>query len=221
MIGESGTGRHGTLYHYYKCAKAKRGKTCKKKTVKKDAIEKFVAVCVQSFFLHDDVIDKLTDDLIEFHKRESAVLPLLKKQFANTEKAINNILNAIQQGIFTSSTKGRLEALEAEKEDLEIRIVQEQMVRPLMTKEFTTFWIRQFIDGDVNDPAYQQRMFDAFLNAVYLHDNKILIVCNCKDGTETITFDEIQCSDLFGDAPPRRIRIDITFMRILFLLLFY
>lgn len=41
-------------------------------------------------------------------KKESTDLPLLKKQLAETEKGINNMLNAIQTGIFTPSTKQRL-----------------------------------------------------------------------------------------------------------------
>ena len=40
--------------------------------------------------------------------KESTNLPLLKKQLAETEKGINNMLNAIQAGIFTPSTKQRL-----------------------------------------------------------------------------------------------------------------
>ena len=41
-------------------------------------------------------------------KKESTDLPLLKKQLAETEKGIYNMLNAIQTGIFTPSTKQRL-----------------------------------------------------------------------------------------------------------------
>lgn len=42
------------------------------------------------------------------------------------------MLNAIQQGIFTQSTKERLEELEQQKSNLSVRIIQEEMVRPLI-----------------------------------------------------------------------------------------
>ena len=43
---------------------------------------------------------------------EDTTIPALKKQLADTERGIENMLNAIQQGVLTSSTKERLEALE-------------------------------------------------------------------------------------------------------------
>ncbi|HBT63973.1 MAG TPA: recombinase family protein, partial [Ruminococcaceae bacterium] len=52
------------------------------------------------------------------------------EQLDETEKAIANMLNAIQQGIFNKSTKGRLDELEAVKSDLEVKIIQEEMQRP-------------------------------------------------------------------------------------------
>ena len=51
---------------------------------------------------------------------------------------------------------------------------------------------------------------NTFVNAVYLYDEKVLITFNYKDGTKTITFDEIAAknapggngSDLGCFAPP-------------------
>ena len=40
---------------------------------------------------------------------------------------------------------------------------------------------------------------NSFLNSVYLFDDKIIIDCNYKDGTETITFEEIENSALGSD----------------------
>jgi site-specific DNA recombinase len=59
----------------------------------------------------------------------------LKKQLAETEKGINNMLNAIQAGIFTPSTKQRLDELEETKSQLEVSILQEKMHNPLLTRE--------------------------------------------------------------------------------------
>ena len=42
MFGECGTGRNKVVHHYYKCATAKRFKTCKKKTVRKEWLEDLV-----------------------------------------------------------------------------------------------------------------------------------------------------------------------------------
>lgn len=40
MIGESGTGKKRTVYHYCKCANAKKTHACDKKTIGKNKIER-------------------------------------------------------------------------------------------------------------------------------------------------------------------------------------
>ncbi|WP_460162180.1 recombinase zinc beta ribbon domain-containing protein [Ruminococcus sp. 25CYCFAH16] len=42
MVGESGTSNNHKVYHYYKCATAKKKKGCNKKFPRKGLIEEFV-----------------------------------------------------------------------------------------------------------------------------------------------------------------------------------
>ncbi len=58
---------------------------------------------------------------------ENTTLPLLKKQYAETQRSIDNLLNAIQQGILTPSTKQRMEDLERQKSELSVQIMKEEM----------------------------------------------------------------------------------------------
>ena len=59
--------------------------------------------------------------------------------------------------------------------------------------------------------SHRETFINTFVNAVYLYDEKVLITFNYKDGTKTITFDEIAAkdapegngSDLGCFAPPR------------------
>ena len=44
--------------------------------------------------MNDEVMERLIDTLMELQKKESTDLPLLKKQLAETEKGINNMLNS-------------------------------------------------------------------------------------------------------------------------------
>lgn len=64
-----------------------------------------------------------------------------EKKACRNEKSTNNMLNAIQAGIFTSSTKKRLDELEETKRQLEIRILQEEMHKPMLTREQIAFFI--------------------------------------------------------------------------------
>ena len=47
-------------------------------------------------------------------------------------------------------------------------------------------------------------MIDSFVNAVYVYDDKIILTFNYQDGTETITLDDINGSDLEAGCPPKR-----------------
>lgn len=146
--------------------------------------------------MNDEVMERLIDTLMELQKKESTDLPLLKKQLAETEKGINNMLNAIQAGIFTPSTKQRLDELEETKSQLEVSILQEEMHKPLLTREQIAFFIYRFRKFDVTKREQRQRLIDSFVNAVYLYEDKIILTFNYKDGSKTITLAEVEGSDL-------------------------
>lgn len=115
------------------------------------------------------------------------------------------MLNAIQAGILTPSTKSRLEQLEAQRDALKASIVQAQIERPQYSKEQIVAWISRFKYGSIDDPAYQKEIIDIFVNAVYVFDDKLVFTYNFKDGSQTITLDDIKAafgSDLEKSSPP-------------------
>ena len=167
MIGESGKGRNGTIHRYYKCAGAKRRLGCHKKAAKKDWIERVaVQYTIQRVF-QDDLIAQIADELVALQGTEDSALPLLRRQLADTERGIENMLNAIQQGIFTSSTRQRLEELENLRAELKSSILQAELERPQYSREDIIQWISRFKGGDPNDKAYQRQIIDIFLNSIF------------------------------------------------------
>ena len=211
MFGESGTSRTGDVHRYYKCATAKKRKSCTKKTVRKQWLEALVVNETMKLIQDDAVIDSLVAAVMELQNRESNSLPLYEKQLRETETGIQNMLNAIQAGILTSSTKERLEALEAQKKDLEAKIAEEKLVKPAMKEEFVRFWLLHFRKLDLSQKEQRQTLIDTFINAIYLYDDKVLITFNYKEGTETISFGEAteaaakeKSSDMDCLGAPRR-----------------
>ena len=73
----------------------------------------------------------------------------MNQQLVEIEKGINNMLNAIQAGIFTPSSKQRLDELEETKRQLEDSILQEEMNNHLLTIEQIAFFIYRFRKFDV------------------------------------------------------------------------
>ncbi len=207
MIGESGTSHTGKIHYYYKCAGAKRRKGCKKKTVKKDWMERLAVVWTVNRVLKDAEIDRIAEKLVLMQEREDILLPSLRQQLAETEKGIDNLLNAIQQGLFNVSAKKRMDDLEAQKEDLEASILQAELARPKYTKDEMVRWISQFKHGDVDSVDYQRQIIDIFINCIRLYDDKIIFTYNYKDGTEMIPLADIEAalgSDFGESAPPSK-----------------
>ena len=158
--------------------------------------------------LQDDVIDRIADAMTAMQYQEDTTVPALKAQLKECEKGIANLVNAIQAGILTASTKERLEQLEKEREALTINIAQAQLARPKYTKEQIVDWISQFKYGNINDPAYQKQIIETFVNSVYLYEDHLILNYNYKNGTETFSLDEVNeafGSDLKNFAPPREL----------------
>ncbi len=193
LCGESGTSRTGTVHHYYKCVSVKKKRTeCHKKPVKKQWIEDLVIDATMKMVMDDKAIEAIVSMLMDLQDRENTNLPLYEQQLTETETSIQNLLNAIQQGILTKSTKTRLEELEAAKEELEIRIANEKLAKPKISAEFMTFWLHRFRKLDVTQKSHRKMLIDTFVNAIFLYDDKMLLTFNYKDGTKTITFNDVQ-----------------------------
>ena len=66
----------------------------------------------------DEIIERLIDLIMDAQQQENTRLPVLKDQLRDTEKRLANLLEAIEQGILTPTTKQRLDELEAAMEEV-------------------------------------------------------------------------------------------------------
>lgn len=208
MVGESGTSKtKGKVHHYYKCVSAKKKLGCKKKTVRKAWIEDLVVEQVVKIIMDDALLEQLADMVMDVQGRESTTIPMLHQQLAETQKAIDNMLNALQQGIITDSTKERLDKLEETKTEIEISLAQEEIEKPLLSREQVLFFLHRFRKLDVKNQDHRQRLIDSFINAIYLYDDKMILTFNYKDGSNTITFSDLTAvlgSDFTSSAAPNK-----------------
>ena len=203
MFGESGVSHTGKMYTYYKCAAAKKKKTCDKKAVRKQWLEDLVVNETMKLVEDDASMNAIIAKVMELQNQESTDLPIYEKQLKETEVGITNMLNAIQMGILTSSTKERLEALEDQRKELQARIAEERLAKPKMKEEFVRFWLLRFRKLDMTQPEQRQALVDTFINAIYLYDDKVLITFNYKEGTETVAFGEAVKAEKSSDMSAR------------------
>ena len=148
--------------------------------------------------------------------KESTELPHYERQLREANIGINNLLNAIQQGILTSSTKQRLEELEAIKEDMEIKIASEQLQKPKISEEFMRFYLHKFRTLDVTKKEHRKMLVDTFINAIFLYDDKVVITFNYREGGKTITLEDVTSSDMDLAGAPTAGPSNLTVLLLLY-----
>ena len=139
-------------------------------------------------------------------EQEDTVTPVLKQQLQQCETEIRNVMKAIRQGILTDSTRECLEELEQQRDSLRGSIAQLQLERRKFTKEEIVDWVGRYKDGNINDLDYRRENIDTFVNSVFVYDDKLILTYNYKDGSQTLTLQEIEAalsSDLTGMCPPK------------------
>ncbi len=137
-------------------------------------------------------------------KQENPTLVLLRRQITETQTSIKNIMDAIEDGIRTATTKQRLIELEKTQNELELKIVKEELRRPKITKEELTFWLKRFQQLDTNKKEHKQRLIDSFVNAVFIYDDKIVLTFNYKEANKTVTLSEVNGSIIECKGSPKK-----------------
>lgn len=180
MVGVSGTSRSGELHFYYSCNKRRVERACKKRHVKRDWIERLVVQATLDHVLKPDVIQWVADSVMAYQEREgnSAVLAGFRNDLSENQKATENVMKAIEAGIITVTTKGRLLELEAEADRIKDAICLEEASLTHIERDFIVYWMEQFRGGNVESAEFRRKVIDSFVNAVYLWDDHIRIAFN-------------------------------------------
>ena len=171
-----------------------------------------VVNATMKMLMNNATIDAIVSALMILQDEENVNLPLYEKQLRETKTAIDNLLNAIQQGLLTRSTKERLDALEAAQDELENKIACEKLAKPRITEEQLRFFLEKFRKMDVANQAQRKMLIDTFVNAIFLYDDKVVLTYNFHEGAETISFEELQKvteagasgSDLVSSTAPKK-----------------
>lgn len=167
--------------------------------MRKDWIEDLVINQIEKVLFDDELIERIADMIMEIQGKENTILPMLRKQYADLQRGIDNLLNAIQQGIITPSTKQRLEDLENQKSEVSVQIIKEEMAKPELTKDQILFWFNRLRKYNTRRLDHRRRLIDIFINTIYLYDDKMVITFNYKDDSKVISLNDVEKTDLSSD----------------------
>ena len=203
MTGVIGTSHTSRQYRYYKCNHAKQGK-CDKKSVRKEWLEELVLDEIKDLLSSDEVVEELADRVYELQQQEGNATASIQTQLTGVETKLNNLVEAIAQGIYSSATKKALDELEERKRNLEIELFEAQMRNPVLTKEQILFALHNFRKIDISTQEGKQRLIDGFVNSIYLYDDHFVITYNYKSQSKTVTFEELNRSPLTSKGSPHQ-----------------
>ncbi len=124
VVSHSGTSKSKVIWRYYKCHKIWKG--CSNKQIRKELLENLVLKSLNELFCTDNNIQQLVEYIYNVHVNRvenNTNIKMYESELIKVNKALKNIIAAVEAGIFTDTTKSRLQELEKQKKELETQIV--------------------------------------------------------------------------------------------------
>ena len=175
----AGTTTDGTILRYYRCPYSKKDPDCHNQSVRKEVLEEIVVNALTEELTKPNNLKILTDKVFVLYCAKYAGdsdLRRYERELAATDKAIKNILTAIEEGIFTPSTKQRLTELEEKKTRIEQAIIIESaQEKNMLTKED----IERYITDAIKLSAKQ--MVELLVERIDVFVDKICIKLKYSD----------------------------------------
>lgn len=173
----AGTSRNGTKHCYYACNTRRYEHTCDKQHVPKDDLERLVAESIKDELHRPGVIDGIVsqyEHVLEVIKEESKV-NTLQADLDAVNKSLDNIMKAVEAGLFNEVTKARMDELIETRKDIEEAMRLEKAAAEIATPEEVRNWLERLRDGDIEKPEYIKELIRVFVRAVYVYDDKLTI----------------------------------------------
>ena len=184
MQGVSGTGKSGNKWYYYYCGNTRgENKTCDKKQVSRDRLERAVVDFTVRYILQEEVLEELARKVHAAQERQNdtaSEIAFYEKKLADNKKSIANVLRAIESGAATQTLPARLQELENEQAVILGEISFLKGKRLAFTEDQILFALMKHLEpypGE-SEQDYRRRIISDFVSEVYLYDDRLLIYFN-------------------------------------------
>lgn len=225
MVGESGTSASsGRKYYYYKCHNNKTEHTCNQPAIKEEWIESLVLTYSTKILHDDELLNSIVDRVYAFYQAEEKPDDeeiSLKRAKNQVEHSIQNLVRAIEHGIFNDATKARMDELEIQKAEIESELAAIDLQRSFrITREQIRYFLNQFRNTDIRLKEVRQRLVETFINSIFAYENKVVITFNYSGKNNTLTLEEIKTHkpefELMGYGEPKRVPFELFVYRFVF-----
>ena len=193
MTGNSRhSGRNKTLYETYECCNRKRTKQCEMKAINKSLVEKIVIDALYDNIFSKKAIHSLTKKLLTYTQEQNKTIKediiTYNKELNDIESKINNIVEAIADGLYNPAMKEKLTSLEAKKNTLLIRINEAEREATLNSP--SEEMIKKYLskDSDIKEktPEEQKKVIQNYIKKVTVYDDEVITdtIVTCLGGGE-------------------------------------
>ena len=189
----------GRDYSVYECSGRKRKKNCDLKSIRHDYIEGLVIDELTEKIFSKDGIERLVESIYNYalEQKESVneEINYLEKKISETQKNIDNIVNAVAQGMMHESFKSKMDDLESDKSALQKQLNEARIKlnSSIPNKKEIKKYLVERRDILKRDKIDKKKIVQKFVKKVtlYQHEVKIELVSdsNGAGGAYTIVSD--------------------------------
>ena len=207
VAGESGKGRSGKVYNYYKCSHKKRGSQCKLKPIPQEKLEKVIIEDTMTYMLDDKVIDEIVKKIMEIQEKQqtSDYLKSLQSRLKDAERRKSNLLRLAEQTGEIEGIPERIREITREMKDLEAEIKKEELGNKIIPEDVIRYWLDSFKDGDADDDAFKKRLVETFISKIELTNDSAIIYYNKQEkssrGVCSTASRKVERSGLYPNIP--------------------
>lgn len=188
VIGETGTSSSGRIYLYYMCynSSTKRKTFCDAKRISKDKLEELIYLKTLELVQDKSFINYAAKEANRVFAAEDNSLELdaLKAEVKEVVKKRNNLLKAIEDGIISQSINDRINQLDLQISDLEIRISRAAIVKEKFCFDENVFryFIERLLDKNCDDrDGHMKNIFNRFIRKVIVYRDYVEVLYNYAD----------------------------------------
>ena len=175
ISAETGTARNGEVKRYYKCIGRKKDNNgCIKTQIPKEFLEDFVSnVIIEKLIDTQNIHTIIAEIMRRQNLNENGNLKMLSNEKSRIDRALDNLVTAIENGITSNTTNKRLHDLEKQQEELERQILIERSKTAVKLNESD---IRQYYEQALR--LEMPMLINFLVKEIVLYNDKIEIYFN-------------------------------------------
>ncbi len=196
IAGDSGTSRNGETHRYYTCLGRKRKETdCDLPSMRKEDLERIVLEAAREIVLNDDIINTITDHVIEMldqEREDNHKLQSINAAIKETESKLDNLMRSLEHLPRGSETiAGRIAELEDHLRDLKAEQSLALIEIPNIERDDLIYWLSQFKGGDIENEEFAERLTQTFVCSNHIDHENITIIFNFSPDKSKIRYKKI------------------------------